>query len=93
MAEGEPAPFAGQLLSTELALELGLKAERCEALGKLELGYQERRCALEKKALRAGMQAAERPLPQQTWFVATVTSVGWLVVIFGVGYLVNAVSK
>jgi len=34
--EGEPAPWAGQLLTPGLALELGEKAERCEAVRKIE---------------------------------------------------------
>ena len=34
--EGEPAPWAGQLLTPALAIELGQKAERCEEVRKLE---------------------------------------------------------
>lgn len=34
---GEPAPFSGQLLSTERAIKLGQRADRCDAQIKIEL--------------------------------------------------------
>jgi len=40
LREGEPAPFAGQLLNTELAISLGLKAEQCQKRIEIELGRQ-----------------------------------------------------
>jgi hypothetical protein len=37
LAQGAPAPFSGQLVTTELAISLGQKAEKCGAWTKLEV--------------------------------------------------------
>lgn len=49
LAQGDIAPFGGQLLSTELALRLGLQAERCDALTKLTLDYERKRAEVQVK--------------------------------------------
>lgn len=47
LAKGQRAPFEGQLLSTELAIDLGLKAEQCDARLGLEKQYRERSMQIE----------------------------------------------
>jgi len=43
----EPAPYAGQLLSPPLAIDLGLKADFCEEKLKLELDFQKKTLGLD----------------------------------------------
>lgn len=43
MVEGQSAPFSGQLISTELALRLGMKADECDARMQLEKDYYQKR--------------------------------------------------
>lgn len=47
LQKGEEAPFSGQLLSTELSLDLGLKADFCEEKLKLELDFQKKTLGLD----------------------------------------------
>jgi hypothetical protein len=47
LTEGETAPFSGQLLTTELSLDLGLKADFCDQRIKLELKFQKKTLDLE----------------------------------------------
>lgn len=45
--EGEPAPFTGQLLSTDLAIDLGMKADSCDRRLDLELEFQREKLELQ----------------------------------------------
>jgi len=59
---GQPAPYAGQLLSTELALRLGQKADRCDAYVRIEIDYAARMAQvqldLERQKRRIDLDAA-----------------------------------
>lgn len=41
ISKGDPAPFAGQLLTTDLAIRLGQKADRCDSIIELEKLHQQ----------------------------------------------------
>ncbi len=43
LRQGEPAPFAGQLLSNDVAVDLGLSLESCRAKLELEKEYCRKR--------------------------------------------------
>lgn len=62
VSEGEKAPFGGMLMTIDLATSLGVKVERCEAVRKLELRYQEQRCMLDAKKLLELHDIRERAL-------------------------------
>ncbi len=47
ISKGQPAPFDGQVLTTELAVALGLKAERCDTETDLFVQRAERLCRID----------------------------------------------
>lgn len=47
LQRGQAAPFDGQLLTPELAIDLGLKADGCEGRVALEVDYAKRAAAVE----------------------------------------------
>jgi hypothetical protein len=47
LAKGERAPYDGQLLSTEIAIALGQKAEKCDALLSLEIDRVKKLAAID----------------------------------------------
>ena len=51
LEQGKPAPFTGKLLTTQLALNLGMKAEKCAATAKLELDRVNFLCDADKSRL------------------------------------------
>lgn len=54
---GEAAPFAGQLLTPDLALKLGMGLEGCRARKKLELEHTREMCRV-----RAAYEVADRKI-------------------------------
>ena len=63
LAAGQEAPFDGQLLTTQLALDLGLKANQCDAHIKLQVDFAEKTAALDlglERALRENNQKRYR---------------------------------
>lgn len=60
LAEGEAAPFAGQLLTPTLASELAVGAEKCLDKKKLELEHAERMCTLRLNGDRALLEGKLR---------------------------------
>lgn len=56
LQEGQKAPFAGQLLSDDLAVSLGLKADGCDARLAIEVDFAKRAAGVElglERQLRA----------------------------------------
>ena len=68
LAKGQPAPFDGQLLSTELAIRLGMKAETCERRVGIEVTHAARLVQVDldlcerKREIDAAARQAEREL-------------------------------
>ena len=77
--EGDEAPFAGQLLTTDLAIELGQRADGCDQRLKLSLDYQQRITNLEldytkkSQALQLETMQTKVDLLQKQLEVATAT--------------------
>lgn len=63
MHKGDVAPFAGQLLSTPLAIDLSIKADSCDDRIKLELTFQKKtldlNLDLEKRLRQIDFEAAQ----------------------------------
>ena len=91
LQEGEPAPFAGQLLSPFRAIMLGQLAERCQFMRQADaamamravqidtdLATKELQIALyaEQKKMALLEESLSRPWYQEPWFVAIVAAVG-----------------
>jgi len=49
LEKGEPAPFAGQLNTTSLQIDLSLKAESCAVLIDMEVGYERKKLEMDLK--------------------------------------------
>ena len=91
---GDAAPFTGQLMSTELAIELGTAAEKCEAratvdlkfvhrVHQIETEYQRKLKEIDDQAWHRREELLRLALPswyQEPWFVATVTGIITVVV-------------
>lgn len=64
LKRGERAPFDGQLLTTDLAIQLGQRAERCEVLSKLDVEHAKAIAAidlgLERKLRELEAEAARQ---------------------------------
>lgn len=59
--QGDEVPFTGQLLSTELAIAIGQKAEKCDERIKIDVGFAKKEAGLDlehEKRLRAINQDA-----------------------------------
>jgi hypothetical protein len=104
LEEGDVAPWRGQLLSTELAIDLGLRANSCDKLMSIESGYVKKRAAEQVKHLTQLREIeqqlfqqreellrdiATRPLWEHPMIVAAVTFVGTV----GMLYTANQVLK
>jgi len=62
LLKGDPAPYPGQLLTTELAIQLGQKADTCDTRLKLEVAFATKLAAvgldLERNLHRNDLDAA-----------------------------------
>jgi len=47
LLKGDPAPYSGQLLTTELAIQLGQKADTCDTRLKLEVAFATKLAAVD----------------------------------------------
>jgi len=81
MKKGEPAPFDGQLLSTELSISLGQKAASFEARLKIELksarGEMQLRIDFEKYRLKVYQEASEKQVKLLTLRLKEATQQVW----------------
>lgn len=84
--EGEPAPFSGQLLSPEDAVELLQKIERAEFEKKLELDYL-------KRLHEAELRAVKPKWHEHPAFVVTVTVVSVIGIFTVTAYGLDAVAN
>ena len=60
MLKGQSAPFAGQLLTPSLAIDLGLKADRCDYLIQIEIDYEKEVAETKLKLERQLRESSER---------------------------------
>ena len=101
LLEGQPAPFAGQLLTTDLALSLGLAADQCGIRTRLEVATAtkaaEIRCARDRALLRIDLDTAtvERDVLRVALEAAQART-GWsfydILLAGGVGVAVGSVA-
>lgn len=79
--EGQPAAFDGQLLTTQLAVDLGLKAERCEELVGIEARFARRELQVEldyeKTLHRIDVESRDRQITVLEGALEDVQAVPW----------------